>query len=624
MKSNVRKISVFLLFIFFISTILSLFSTVSAQYYNPIQNKLTVLVNYPSAGYVTPGTGLYYYGFTETARVYTNLGYSFDGWYLNGIYQGKLSTIKITMYQDYTLYAVFSMNPTGGEPKVAAPVFSPLVGTYASVQSVALSCSTAGATIRYTTDNTNPTSTTGTIYYGAISVGSSATIKAIAYKSGMIDSDVANATYAINTYAITVTQGANGVIAPATTSVNYGGSQVFTVTPSAGYFIASLTVDGSAVTVAASYTFTNVVATHTITATYALSTSTAHENIIVQAMSFDSTRKIVTMYVQSTGGLTPVVNSIIIKDASGSTIATVGIASISPIATGNALAKDNLYSIQGVALTNVLGSGTFTATLTTAADGSYISPTSTISNPNVTSTRTPTSFWSENLLALVSVSFVGVVGVVVSAVSLKRVKTSKRNLCVKLVAKGEDLVKKNDLFGAVECFAKASIVGFKTKSIDWATKALERYIAIAKSLVINSVLSGAKTEAFKRISKLQSEIAKNISDKNMQSLIGRSSLEGVRGLDLLISKAGDNYLDFVVDDALRLPEVEHAFLGALGGLDEVLVVDLAAKLGYSVDATFRLLSKSINLKKVEGYITCDGKKFVSKEYVQKQLSAHLK
>ena len=52
-------------------------------------------------------------------------------------------------------------------------------------------------------------------------------------------------------------------------------------------------------------------------------------------------------------------------------------------------------------------------------------------------------------------------------------------------------------------------------------------------------------------------------------------------------------------------------------------MDLAAKLGYSVDATFRLLSKSINLKKVEGYITSDGKKYVSKEYVQKQLTTHL-
>ena len=101
---------------------------------------------------------------------------------------------------------------------------------------------------------------------------------------------------------------------------------------------------------------------------------TAKEIIMVQSMSFDSTRKIVTMYAQSTGLLTPVVNSIIIKDASGSTIATVGIASISPTTTGNALATGTLYTITSTILTNALGSGTYTATLTTVAGGSFISP----------------------------------------------------------------------------------------------------------------------------------------------------------------------------------------------------------------------------------------------------------
>ena len=73
---------------------------------------------------------------------------------------------------------------------------------------------------------------------------------------------------------ITVAQGANGVITPGTTSVNYGGSQTFTITPNTGYSIASLTVDGSAVAVASSYTFSNVVAAHTITATFTINTYT--------------------------------------------------------------------------------------------------------------------------------------------------------------------------------------------------------------------------------------------------------------------------------------------------------------------------------------------------------------
>ncbi len=75
-------------------------------------------------------------------------------------------------------------------------------------------------------------------------------------------------------FYVTVTQGANGLIAPGTTTVNYGGSQTFTITPNTGYHIASLTVDGSAVTVASSYTFSNVQATHTITATFAINTYT--------------------------------------------------------------------------------------------------------------------------------------------------------------------------------------------------------------------------------------------------------------------------------------------------------------------------------------------------------------
>ena len=79
--------------------------------------------------------------------------------------------------------------------------------------------------------------------------------------------------FAINTYTITVTQGANGQITPGTISVNYGAGQIFNITPSNGYYIASLTVDGNSVTVASSYTFSNVEAARTITATFAQTTT---------------------------------------------------------------------------------------------------------------------------------------------------------------------------------------------------------------------------------------------------------------------------------------------------------------------------------------------------------------
>ena len=84
----------------------------------------------------------------------------------------------------------------GGTEKVATPTFSPAAGSYTSAQSVTISCSTSGATIHYTTNGTTPTTSSPT-YSGPIDVSSDMTIKAIAEKSGMTNSDVATASYTI-------------------------------------------------------------------------------------------------------------------------------------------------------------------------------------------------------------------------------------------------------------------------------------------------------------------------------------------------------------------------------------------------------------------------------------------
>ena len=70
-------------------------------------------------------------------------------------------------------------------------------------------------------------------------------------------------------YAITATAGANGSISPSgTVKVASGGSQTFTITPATGYEIDTLKVDGSAVSSATSYTFSNVDKAHTIEAIF--------------------------------------------------------------------------------------------------------------------------------------------------------------------------------------------------------------------------------------------------------------------------------------------------------------------------------------------------------------------
>ena len=82
--------------------------------------------------------------------------------------------------------------------QVATPTFNPPAGAYGSAQSVILSSTTAGASIRYTTDGSTPTSSVGTLYNNtAIAVSNNLTLKAIAYETGMTDSLVASAAYTI-------------------------------------------------------------------------------------------------------------------------------------------------------------------------------------------------------------------------------------------------------------------------------------------------------------------------------------------------------------------------------------------------------------------------------------------
>src|SRR5579859_3033099 len=83
-------------------------------------------------------------------------------------------------------------------PQVAAPTFSPGGGSYSAAQSVTISTATSGASIRYTTDGSTPSETAGTLYSGPVTISSTATLKAIAYESGMSDSSVSSATYTIN------------------------------------------------------------------------------------------------------------------------------------------------------------------------------------------------------------------------------------------------------------------------------------------------------------------------------------------------------------------------------------------------------------------------------------------
>ncbi len=88
----------------------------------------------------------------------------------------------------------------GPTTQVALPDMAPPGGTYSSDRSVAITCATTDAVIRYTTNGTDPNGSSPA-YSAAIPVsgnGTNMTIKAYAAKAGMKDSAIRTETYVIN------------------------------------------------------------------------------------------------------------------------------------------------------------------------------------------------------------------------------------------------------------------------------------------------------------------------------------------------------------------------------------------------------------------------------------------
>lgn len=130
--------------------------------------------------------------------LYANVSYSSAfhvDWYIDentGSDRGPVYfKVYNTTYEKYSNYV--TVTQTGAPTQVATPTFSVDAGTYNVAKSVELSCTTPGATIKYSTDNGD----TWTTYSTAIAVNVTTTIKAKAIKDGLTDSEVASATYTL-------------------------------------------------------------------------------------------------------------------------------------------------------------------------------------------------------------------------------------------------------------------------------------------------------------------------------------------------------------------------------------------------------------------------------------------
>ncbi|HTQ29577.1 MAG TPA: chitobiase/beta-hexosaminidase C-terminal domain-containing protein [Opitutaceae bacterium] len=141
---------------------------------------------------------------------------------------------QVTSRVSYGFYIV------SGTSQVADPTFSPAAGTYASAQSVTISSATSGATIRYTTDGSTPSETVGTVYSNSpVSITSTTTLTAIAYKAGSADSNVVSAIYTINS----LPPAAAPVFSPG--GGTYATAQTVTITSATSGASIRYTTDGS-------------------------------------------------------------------------------------------------------------------------------------------------------------------------------------------------------------------------------------------------------------------------------------------------------------------------------------------------------------------------------------------
>lgn len=104
---------------------------------------------------------------------------------------------------------------------VADPVISPDSQSFSGSLAVTITCATSGASIYYTTNGSTPTASS-TLYTGSFNVSSTTTVKAIAIKSGLSNSNVVSETYTLSVATATIYWG----YSPLTTLT---GAQVLTL-----------------------------------------------------------------------------------------------------------------------------------------------------------------------------------------------------------------------------------------------------------------------------------------------------------------------------------------------------------------------------------------------------------
>ncbi len=185
--------------------------------------------------------------------------------------------MTLTAGTTYTLYSTTYSTTTGNSTAAYSWAITPPVGGQLMLQAagnIEWYTSASGGTAIGTGSPFNPVGVAGSGLANTNTAGTT-TFYAACSNASICRTAV---NFVINAnYSITASAGLNGSISPSgvtTLSCLGTGNQTYTITPNSGYNVADVLVDGVSVGAVVTYTFTSVIANHTITASFVVSSQT--------------------------------------------------------------------------------------------------------------------------------------------------------------------------------------------------------------------------------------------------------------------------------------------------------------------------------------------------------------
>jgi uncharacterized repeat protein (TIGR02543 family) len=221
--------------------------------------RYTIIATAGPNGSICPsGVTTVNYGMSQNYSITPAIGYRVLDVLVDGVSVGAVTCYKFvkvkanhTISASFAPYATFTITATSGPNGSVTPAGVTTVSSCGS-QSYAITPATGYHVFDVLVDG--------------VSVGAVTSYKFINVKAN----HTISASFAPNaTFTITATSGPNGSVTPAgVTTVSSCGSQIYAITPAIGYHVVDVLVDGVSVGAVTSYTFINVNANHTISASF--------------------------------------------------------------------------------------------------------------------------------------------------------------------------------------------------------------------------------------------------------------------------------------------------------------------------------------------------------------------